>query len=89
MDLTEKINPWYDEQGNAFSVVYPNSFNNMSSAVVKQIGYANQGALPAWMTSTQENGKPLGIKYTKLTAYLIESIKSLKEEIMERIKGDK
>jgi len=32
------------------------------------------------------NGKPYGIAYTKLTAYLIESIKSLKKEI-EELKG--
>lgn len=29
------------------------------------------------------NGKPYGIKYTKISAYLIESIKSLKKEITE------
>jgi hypothetical protein len=28
-----------------------------------------------------ENGEPVGIKYTKLTAYLVESIKTLKTEI--------
>jgi hypothetical protein len=28
-----------------------------------------------------ENGDPTGIRYTKLTAYLVESIKSLKQEI--------
>jgi hypothetical protein len=35
-----------------------------------------------------KNGKPYGIKYTKLGAYLIESIKSLKTEI-EELKGKK
>jgi len=30
-----------------------------------------------------ENGKPIGINYSKLTAYLIEAIKELKEEIQE------
>lgn len=38
------------------------------------------------LVSLDKNGKPYGIKYTKLGAYLIESIKSLKEEI-EHIKG--
>jgi hypothetical protein len=33
------------------------------------------------LVSLDANGKPHGIKYTKLTAYLLESIKSLKQEI--------
>lgn len=38
------------------------------------------------LVQLDENGKPLGVKYTKLTAYLIESIRTLKEEINE-LKG--
>jgi hypothetical protein len=33
------------------------------------------------LVSLDANGKPHGIKYTKLTAYLIESVKTLNEEI--------
>lgn len=33
------------------------------------------------LVSKDKNGNPVGIKYTKLTAYLIESIKTLKQEI--------
>ena len=33
------------------------------------------------LVSKDENGKPVGIKYTKLTAYLIEAVKTLKTEI--------
>ena len=33
------------------------------------------------LVSLDENGKPYGIQYTKITAYLIESIKTLKNEI--------
>jgi hypothetical protein len=33
------------------------------------------------LVQLDENGNPLGIKYTKLTAYLIESVKSLKARI--------
>lgn len=33
------------------------------------------------LVSLDENGKPYGIKYTKIGAYLIEAIKSLKQEI--------
>lgn len=41
--------------------------------------------IPDLVTKNQD-GVPIGIKYTKLTAYLIESIKSLKHEIDE-LKG--
>jgi hypothetical protein len=40
------------------------------------------------LVSKDENGNPLGIQYTKLTAYLVEAIKSLKAEIDE-LKGNK
>jgi hypothetical protein len=40
------------------------------------------------IVTTDDNGNPYGIAYTKLTAYLIESIKSLKEEI-DTLKGKK
>jgi hypothetical protein len=33
------------------------------------------------LVSLDANGNPHGIKYTKLTAYLLEAIKSLKTEI--------
>ena len=38
------------------------------------------------LVSLDANGKPYGIQYTKLGAYLIESIKSLKDEI-DKLKG--
>lgn len=38
------------------------------------------------LVSLDEHGKPYGIQYTKLGAYLIESIKSLKDEI-DKLKG--
>jgi hypothetical protein len=40
------------------------------------------------LVSLDKDGKPYGIKYTKIGAYLIESIKSLKQEI-EELKGKK
>jgi hypothetical protein len=40
------------------------------------------------IVTTDSDGNPYGIAYTKLTAYLIESIKSLKEEI-DTLKGKK
>lgn len=41
------------------------------------------------LVSLDEKGKPYGIQYTKLTAYLIESIKALKKEINDLKKGKK
>jgi hypothetical protein len=35
------------------------------------------------LVSLDEGGKPYGIQYTKITAYLVECIKSLKQEINE------
>ena len=41
------------------------------------------------IVSKDKNGNPEGIHYTKLTAYLVESVKSLKMEIDELKKGKK
>jgi hypothetical protein len=38
------------------------------------------------LVTKDADGKAVGIKYTKLTAYLIEAVKSLKQEI-EQLKG--
>lgn len=76
MDLTGKINPWYDKEGNPYTVVYPNSFKNMASAI-GSIGYENQGALPDWMTSPQENGKPLGLTRAVVLAYTVKDASKL------------
>jgi hypothetical protein len=40
------------------------------------------------LVSKDANGDPHGIKYSKLTAYLIEAVKSLKQEI-DQLKGNK
>jgi hypothetical protein len=40
------------------------------------------------IVTTDENGKPSGINYTRLSAYLIEAVKTLKSEINE-LKGEK
>ena len=52
---------WQDKQGNEYTVVYPNSFKNMRTPVISDIGYSHQGSLPEWMTSTQEDGRVLEI----------------------------
>ena len=63
-------NPYYDAAGNAFVIATPNSFSNMDDAVVNTLGYANQGALPDWMTSIQNNGKQLGFTRGVVLAYV-------------------
>jgi hypothetical protein len=40
------------------------------------------------LISTDDQGIPIGIQYTKLTAYLIEAVKSLKAEIDQLKKRD-
>ena len=40
------------------------------------------------LVSLDDNGKPHGIKYTKLGAYLIEAIKTIKADI-DQLKGNK
>jgi hypothetical protein len=40
------------------------------------------------LVSLDANGKPHGIKYTKLGAYLIEAIKTIKADI-DQLKGNK
>jgi hypothetical protein len=40
------------------------------------------------LVSKDANGDPHGIKYSKLTAYLVEAVKSLKQEI-DQLKGNK
>jgi hypothetical protein len=77
VDLTGSINPWYDVQGNGYSVVYPNGFNNMTQAVVDSIGYSHEGALPDWMTSPQENNKPLGFVNAVVLAYTVPGASKL------------
>jgi hypothetical protein len=62
-------NPYYDQNGNAFVIATPNAFTNMDDAIVNNIGYANKGALPDWMTSIQPNGTQLGFVRGVVLAY--------------------
>lgn len=76
-DLTGSITPWYDADGNGYSVIYPNDFNNMTQAIVNSVGYSHQGALPDWMTSPQENNKPLGFVNAVVLAYTVPGASKL------------
>lgn len=77
VDLTGAITPWYDPQGNGYSVVTPNDFENMAAAIVNSTGYAHQGVLPDWMTSPQENNKPLGLVNAVVLAYTVPGASKL------------
>ena len=61
--------PYYDQSGNTFVLATPNAFTNMQDAIVNNIGYANKGALPDWMTSVQPNGTQLGFTRAVVLAY--------------------
>ena len=63
-------NYYFDSQGNSFYIANPNAFSNMDSAVLTNIGYANKGALPDWMTSIQPNGVQLGFTRAVVLAYV-------------------
>lgn len=70
IDLSNTItNPYYDLDGNAYNVAYPNSTQNMESVMVSQLGYENKGALPDWMTSRQADGRQLGFVHAVVLAY--------------------
>ena len=57
--------------------VYPNSFQNMQSVISSNLGYANQGALPNWMTAPQANQKVLGFTRCIILAYTIPNASAL------------
>jgi len=57
--------------------VYPNSFQNMQSAISSHLGYANQGALPDWMSSPQTDKKVLGFTRAIVLAYTVPGASSL------------
>jgi len=69
IDLNGIITNPYLDSGNAYVIATPNAFSNMKDAVINAISYANKGALPDWMTSTQPNGKVLGFTRAVVLAY--------------------
>jgi hypothetical protein len=62
-------NPYYDANGNSYTTAYPNAFGNMELVMVGDLGYANKGALPDWMTSRQADGRVLGFTRAVVLAY--------------------
>jgi hypothetical protein len=57
--------------------VYNNSYANMSEVLSSNLGYANIGALPDWMTSPQSNKKVLGFTRAIVLAYTVPGASKL------------
>ena len=76
-------NPYIDENGNEFKILYPNSSQNMIDRLVSNIGYYDQNSLPEWMTSNQlgsESGTfspPLGYTRAVVLAYTVPNASNL------------
>ena len=68
------VSQYYD---NIYHTIYPNSFDNMSYCLGKNIGYSNRGALPGWMTSPQEDGKVLGLTRAVVLAHTVPGASKL------------
>lgn len=64
-------NYYLDVDGNPHYTFYPNSFANMTYRLSANIGFANRGALPDWMTSPQEDGRVLGLVRGVVLAYTV------------------
>ena len=73
INLTGTINPYYDLDANAYTIAYPNSFENMSNVMVNGINYTNKGALPDWMTTKQPDGRVPGFTRAVVLAYTLEN----------------
>lgn len=69
--------PFLDSAGTSFTTGYPNTFRNMVYRLAVGIGYSNRGALPAWMTSRQDNGRVLGLVHGIVLAYTIPGASKL------------
>lgn len=64
------------ENGTSYSIVYPNSSDNMTQRLQDTIGFQDQSSLPAWMTSNQPTNStatgftiPLGYTKAVVIAY--------------------
>lgn len=77
VDISGNKTPWYDTQGNSYTVDYPNTFELMVDDIVNAQGFANEGALPDWMTSPQEDNKPLGFVNAVVLAYTVPGASKL------------
>lgn len=76
VDLTSRINP-YLEHGQEYSIVYPNTLENMEKQITDNIGYTSRGLLPGWMTSVQPDKNVLGFTRAIVLAYTVPGASKL------------
>jgi hypothetical protein len=69
--------PYIDEEGLEHSVIYPNTFGNMSQNIINSLGYRARGVFPDWMTSVQPDKSVLGFKRAIVLAYTIPGASKL------------
>lgn len=85
INLTNVIaNPYIDENGNTYKIVYPNDSENMKKRLVDNIGYYDQSSLPKWMTSNQPDPStpnkfkpPIGFTRAAVLAYTVPGASKL------------
>jgi len=53
LDLRPFIANYYIENGNSYYILKPNSLDAMTNVIKQNVGQANPGQIPAWMTSLQ------------------------------------
>lgn len=71
VDLHGQVkNPHEDSDGNIYWQYKPNSNELMRNDVRNSLGFSNQGALPDWMTSIQQDGSILGLTDAIVMAYV-------------------
>jgi len=80
----EIVNPYIDAAGNSFTVLYPNTSQDMLQRLINGIGYQDQSTLPSWMTSNQPGttagsnfSPPLGYTRAVVLAYTLPNTSSL------------
>ncbi len=76
VDLTNTINP-YIENNNEYSLLYPNSLENMEYRITQNVGYTARGLLPDWMTSVQPDKTVLGFTRAVVLAYTVPGASKL------------
>lgn len=70
------LNPFIDN-GAEYSLLYPNSLENMEYRITQNIGYTARGLLPEWMTSVQPDKTVLGFTRAVVLAYTVPGASKL------------
>lgn len=85
VDLATTVsNPHVDSDGNVYWNYAPNENRLMKSKLDDIVGFSNQGALPDWMSSIQEDGTILGSINAVVLAYVKPG---MSEKVLYRAKN--